>query len=229
MAPRTWRFATRHTAITYLANLARPFEDAEFPTVDTICEMWVLVKIAMNEQEARLASLGLQDALRDANYFTYLADRYRLWKLTANIATSIGAVIAGTFAGLSIYSSTLSIPIIGLCVGLVTGGISIFSSVLDFSGRSVRATERATQSALLASSWRTVLLKYSYNEDERHVVEDLQRKQKEIEAAVSGELPNIPKLIKKAEEGAHTRVIHELYGDLSNGQQRERAVEAVTE
>ena len=188
----------------------------------------------MNEQEARLASLGLRDAIRDANYFTYLADRYRLWKLATNLLTPLGAVIAATFAGLSVDGSGMGspdawIPWVALLSGLFAGLVSIVSSVLDFSGRSVRATERATQSALLAASWRTVLLKYSYNEDERHVVEDLQRKQKEIEAAVSGELPNIPKLAKRAEAGAQTRVIHELYGDLSNGQQRERAVEAVKE
>ena len=42
-----WKLGTpkEFLAITYLSNHNRPFEAAEFPTVDTICEMWYRLKL----------------------------------------------------------------------------------------------------------------------------------------------------------------------------------------
>ena len=179
----------------------------------------------MNEQEAQLAVLGLRDSLRNANYFSLLAERDRRYKLGVNITTTLGALVAAAFAGISIFANAGWVPWVGLVSGLLAGSTSVVGVVFDFSARSVRASELAKQSAVLAAEWRTLLLRYSYNESEKYEVEDLQRRQKEIEAPVSGDLPYIQHLSARAEQGAQVRVVYELYGESVNGDGKGTRVE----
>lgn len=62
----------------------------------------------MNEPEEQLAVFGLYDALRNANYFSLLAERDRRIKLGFYISTTLGALVAAAFAGISIFARELT-------------------------------------------------------------------------------------------------------------------------
>lgn len=99
--------------------------------------------------------------------------------------------------------------LVGLIAGSVAGVSSIIGVVLDFSKRATKASVLAKECALLAAEWRTMVI--SSNGYDYKSLEQLSKRQKEVEAPVSGEIPYIRKVNERASEAARARVATEIH------------------
>ena len=164
----------------------------------------------MNDQELWQAQIGLQDAHRSERYFTWIAERNRWWHVGTSLATTIGAVIASVFAGMEFARGDSGVlAIVALFAGLAASIASTFSVVFNFSARSSKAATLAKESSLTISEWRSLLI--SANGDGAARLVDLSKRQKEIEAPVSSELPLKRRLNKRAESAAYDAVLYEIH------------------
>lgn len=164
----------------------------------------------MNDQERWQAQLGLQDAHRTARYFSWLAERNRRWHVSVSIIAMVGTLAASILAGLafSVHGSTV-LSVTALASGLLSASVSVVGIVLNFSARSVRASQLAKEISLTVADWRSLVTSANGNGSES--LRRLSKLQKEIEAPVSSELPLNRKLNAKAELAARNAVIKEIH------------------
>ena len=101
------------------------------------------------------------------------------------------------------------LAIVALLAGLAASVASMIGVVFNFSARSTRAAALAKDSSLTISEWRSLLI--SSNGDGAARLVDLSKRQKEIEAPVSSELPLRRALNKKAEKAAYDAVLYEIH------------------
>ena len=166
--------------------------------------------MALNKQQRYQAQMGLLDAHGSELYLTLMAERARKASLFFSCITAISALAAATFAGLLWDSQQVSVVHVGgLVAGSVAGVASIVGIVLDFSKRATKASALAKECAQLAAEWRTLVI--SSNGFDHNNLEQLSKRQKEVEAPVSGEIPYNRKVNKRAQEAAKVRVAHEIH------------------
>ena len=164
----------------------------------------------MNDQEAWQAQIGLQDAHRSERYYSWLAERSRWWNVGVSLVTTIGTLVAAVFIGMEFARGNRDpLAVIALISGVSAASASMVGVVFNFSGRSVRAANLAKESSLTIPEWRSLLI--SANGNASRLIVDLSRRQKEIEAPISSELPLKRGLNKKAEKAAYKAVLYEIH------------------
>lgn len=166
----------------------------------------------MNEHEASQAQRGLLNAYRTERYYTRVAECSRVWKIAFSLAVTIGPLAAAFFAGADIVTNNNTVfSYVAVLLGLASGIISIIAVVFDHSSRSVRASNLAKECSLLAADWRSLFI-VTYPDASRRIVE-YSKKQKELEAPVSSEIPFRPKVNKAAGKVAYKLILAELHGE----------------
>lgn len=179
--------------------------------------------MALNQQERYQAQMGLLDAHRTELYLTLIADHDRKASLTVAIVTALSALCAATFAGVLLNTDRFSfLQLAGLLAGSIAGVSSVIGIVFDYSKRATKASVLAKECALLAAEWRTMVV--SSNGYDYKSLEQLAKRQKEVEAPVSGEIPFVSKVNEKARLAAKARVALEIHQksleDLENEQRK---------
>ena len=166
--------------------------------------------MALNEQERYQAQMGLIDAHRVELYLTLIAERARFLSLFVSIITGISALGSATFAGILLNTADFSsLQLAGLLAGSLAGLSSVVGIVLDYSKRATKAAAVAKECALLVAEWRTMVI--SSNGYDYKSLELLAKRQKEVEASASGEVPYKKRLNKRASSAAKARVAHEIH------------------
>ena len=166
--------------------------------------------MALNQQESYQAQIGLTDAHRTERYLTMVAERDRRWSLVFSCSTGLSALAAATFSGVALSIGEFSwFQLLGLVAGSIAGIASILGIVFDFGKRSTMASVLAKESALLAAEWRSMLI--SSNGYDYTNIEQLSKRQKEMEAPVSRDIPFRRGLNKKASHDAREQVAHEIH------------------